>query len=195
MLLSLRPVSLAFVLFEEGDTIGHFMGLVSLVHLFIIGGIMGCYLSTLDFYYLYTMFIIVINEIFNYSLKHIINDPRPPLSQNINKGFPSSHAQFICCFVVLILYKILQNIKFTSLSRKFIIITICCFVIIVDFSRWYLNDHFIYQIIAGNVFGLIVGVVALFNYKYIVPFEKKLYACIYNFFIRTNLLNPNTQTN
>ena len=163
--MGLRPVGLAYVLFEEGDIIGHLLAYISISHLFVIGGIVGVMLVTFDSYFIYTFICMLCNEIINYVIKVIVNDPRPELSHNINKGFPSSHAQFFCCFFVMMIHYINTMKRLTPKSKNILYIGMILYVILVDISRWYLNDHFIYQIVCGNILGLIIGFVCVKMYN------------------------------
>ncbi|EMS14113.1 dolichyldiphosphatase [Entamoeba histolytica HM-3:IMSS] len=185
----LRPVALAYVLFEEGDIIGHFMGYISILHLFVIGGIVSLILLTFDNYAIYTFGIMLTNEIINYTLKILFKHPRPHLSQNVNKGFPSSHAQFWCCFIVLFYYYINQQPKLTSISKKIIVYCSTLLILLVDFSRWYLNDHFVYQIVVGNVIGICVGYLGIIYYPTFFPLLSQ-----FKLFIKQKLTNFNLIT-
>ncbi len=94
-----------------------------------------------------------------YSLKYIIQRPRPSIALGLipvvvaeGFSFPSAHAT-----VIFALYPILKTAD-KKLSLLFLVI-----VLLVAFSRLYLGVHYLSDIIAGSLIGYLVGHV-LVNY-------------------------------
>ena len=170
---NMRPVGLAYVLFEEGDKIGHIMGYISIAHLFAIGAVFALSLFTFDSFAIHSFITMLINEIINMILKKGFNHPRPSLAMNTNQGFPSSHAQFWSCFVVLFLYWIYKHPQITKKCFSLLCIFCCIGLFLVDFSRWYLNEHFIYQLITGNIVGGCIGCCSAYLYSFTKKYIEK----------------------
>lgn len=106
--MALKPVGITFVEYEEGDAVGMFLAYISLTPIFI--GVAFCslimfrrQLRTIAFF-----LGIILNEGFNYLLKHQIRELRPErgVYSAIAYGMPSSHSQFMgffCTFLMLFL--------------------------------------------------------------------------------------------
>ena len=121
------------------------------------------------------VFVVCLNIGINYLLKVIINRPRPyqvdfqitNSLQALGNSFPSGHmvcATTIVFFFVLVFYK---NIKHIWL--KILFMFLCgLYLIGVAISRMYLGQHYLSDIIAGTVLGVVLclffmGLIKVFN--------------------------------
>jgi membrane-associated phospholipid phosphatase len=102
----------------------------------------------------------ILENIFNFFLKAIIQQPRPSVSQQQLNGMPSGHSQstaFVIIFAIL-----------SGYLSTFQIITIILLGLLTIFHRIQYIHHTIMQCIVGIIVGIILGVVV---YKYTI---KKL---------------------
>ena len=118
-------------------------------------------------------------------LSHIFNRPRPftlfptliwPKSPNV-PGFPSGHALSIIVCCGLLLYLFAPKIK-SQFGKALAIIIAILVVIFIGFSRLYIGDHYLTDIIAGYAlgiawFGLTVTLIELLFRRYYSRKEKK----------------------
>ncbi len=95
---------------------------------------------------------IIISQI----LKYTIQRPRPETMTILKEGFsfPSGHATISIIFFGMLIYLFKDKIKNQTL--KYIFITInTSLIILISFSRLYLNVHWLTDVLAGLILGLI----------------------------------------
>jgi undecaprenyl-diphosphatase len=111
-------------------------------------------------------------------LSHIFNRPRPftlfptliwPKSPNV-PGFPSGHALSIIVCCGLLLYLFAPKIK-SRFGKVLAVIIAILVVIFIGFSRLYIGDHYLTDLIAGYAlgiawFGLTVTLIELLFQRY-----------------------------
>jgi undecaprenyl-diphosphatase len=83
-----------------------------------------------------------------------------------SRSFPSSHAMnmFAQAMLLTLLYR-----------RKWVGMTAFCFAALIGFSRIYVGVHWPFDVLAGAVFGMIVG--GLVYYAYVFASRKLIKAC------------------
>lgn len=101
-------------------------------------------------------FIITLSSLSNFfiidPLKFLFKEPRPINSQIIENSFsfPSGHAYSAVTFYGLVTYLLYKKYKTKSIP---IIGTI--FILLISYSRIYLNVHYFHDIVAGLLLGII----------------------------------------
>jgi dolichyldiphosphatase len=132
----LKPFSVTFVVYEEGDFIGKVMALFTLVPVFIMVSYATLIVFNRNLKVIYLAIGQLLNELLNYKLKLMIREPRPNanLLDDGTFGMPSSHSQFICfwaCFVLVDLLKrgVAQNFKFLGNLLYLIVLALPCIVV------------------------------------------------------------------
>lgn len=95
-------------------------------------------------------------------LKYLIKKSRPELMLIPETGYsmPSGHATLSMIFFGMMIYLFKDEIKNTVKKYSFIIINILM-IILIGFSRIYLNVHYLSDVIAGFVLGLICILIAI----------------------------------
>jgi len=107
-----------------------------------------------------------ISVIISQVIKHIIQKPRPINQLIIETGysFPSGHATIAMAFFGILIYLFKDEIKNKLIKHLFIIINILL-ILLISFSRIYLNVHYLSDVLAGLILGLICIFVAIFISK------------------------------
>lgn len=106
-------------------------------------------------------------------LKELIQRIRP-IEQLIEKttySFPSGHATLAMAFFGVLIYLFKDEIKNKTLKYSFITANILL-IILISFSRIYLNVHWLTDVLAGLTLGLICITGAILTVKKI-PYLKK----------------------
>lgn len=105
-----------------------------------------CYISNL----------IVISGL-NWTIKHIIQRPRPDLSLRLVEengySFPSGHAMITTAFYGLMIYYVWNHLENKSL-RNLICLGLILLIVLIDFSRVYLCVHYLSDVIAGSLISI-----------------------------------------
>lgn len=92
----------------------------------------------------------------NVILKHIYLRERPSFPLVIEKGFslPSSHAMCSIAFYGLLIYFIQKYTK-NKIFRYILTIFFVILILLIGFSRLYLNVHYMSDVLIGYLFGLL----------------------------------------
>eukprot|EP01124_Arcella_intermedia_P025243 TRINITY_DN4477_c0_g2_i1.p1 TRINITY_DN4477_c0_g2~~TRINITY_DN4477_c0_g2_i1.p1 ORF type:complete len:192 (+),score=21.06 TRINITY_DN4477_c0_g2_i1:19-594(+) len=155
------PFFYTMVTHAVGDRLGWVMSLFSLVPVFLIVS-----LVTLVFskglsrpsreMTIYMLLGLLLNELVNHFLKHhVFEEPRPIGTEKTDYGMPSDHAQFMSYLWVFRSHcKSLQLFEIPDLFWDLIFGSV---VMLVIFSRYYLEYHSPAQLIVGGVVGLVIG--------------------------------------
>ncbi|XP_017788036.1 PREDICTED: dolichyldiphosphatase 1-like [Habropoda laboriosa] len=162
------PLSLTLVEYPQGDLVGKFLALISLVPFAIIAGFITLILFRRDLHTITFFSGVIINECVNFILKHTICEARPMRRDSVyvEYGMPSMHAQFMWFFTAYTTFFIcvrLHHNNNSSISERFwritIIATCIIIAILVTYSRVYLLYHTISQVLCGTFIGIILGTV------------------------------------
>lgn len=109
---------------------------------------------------------------FNFLLKFLFSRPRPyevdpTIINKLTAGgaaFPSGHsvsATIIVCFILYSIFVLYKN----KIKRTVAVILSVIFIILVAFSRMYLGQHYLTDIISGISFGLIYSYLGILCYN------------------------------
>lgn len=107
-------------------------------------------------------------------LKIIIKIPRPEnaLIHATGFSFPSGHATLAIAFFGMLIYLFTEKFKNKTLKTLFISVNVFL-ILLIGFSRMYLNVHWFIDIIAGFVLGLICIFASIYIIKKIGFLRKK----------------------
>ncbi|OHA47323.1 MAG: hypothetical protein A2541_01910 [Candidatus Taylorbacteria bacterium RIFOXYD2_FULL_36_9] len=126
-------------------------------------------------YLFFLWFTLIIGEGLTFFGKHIFQRERPDISlQAITEdsfSFPSGHATIVILFYGFLVYLIIKKQK----SLKIQIITLFLFivaVILIDFSRLYLGVHYLSDVLAGNLVGLITLLLSISIIEWLAKHHK-----------------------
>lgn len=127
---------------------------------FVIGAIgillLIFYKNKKDILNLYLIFII--STILNRGLKILFIRPRPEFKQLVEEtgySFPSGHSMAAMTFYGFIIYLILKS-KLNKKIKTISTIILSLLIILIGYSRVYLNVHYISDVIAGFMFSIIL---------------------------------------
>jgi undecaprenyl-diphosphatase len=105
-----------------------------------------------------------------YLLKHIFLRARPigSIIQETGFSFPSGHAMIAMTMFGVFMY---FSLRMKSQSKKIFYMIVCILaIIVVGFSRIYLNVHWFSDVIASYCFGLFILFLVLFGERAIKKF-------------------------
>jgi membrane-associated phospholipid phosphatase len=121
-----------------------------------------------------SLFIIVVPYIgvcISYTLKFLIDRPRP-LDDLLENSFPSGHTIYTSILMGLIIYFLPLAVKNSTLC-KMLQIAAGLLIALMGFSRLYLQQHWLSDIISSLIIGILVLVPAIILYKYVMKREIK----------------------
>lgn len=100
-------------------------------------------------------------------LKALIHQPRPidALIQESSYSFPSGHATLSCIFFLLIIYTLKHN--WSRATRATLTSLSIFLILLIGFSRIYLNMHWLSDVIAGYALGIFWVSLSILAIKYI----------------------------
>ncbi|WP_066830006.1 phosphatase PAP2 family protein [Rufibacter ruber] len=138
---------------------------------FLIYGSLGLALLFLlfqrwRFYSLKVVAISATTTLFNQTMKWLFNRPRPETAflEQSGNSFPSGHAMIGGAFWGLLVYLIWTNVRQKWL-RWLLSGLLVCWILLIGFSRVYLNVHYASDVLAGWGAGLFWLMIALFLLK------------------------------
>lgn len=105
----------------------------------------------------------VLNLLFIYPLKYIINKPRPEnmlIVESAGKAFPSGHSALAGLLTFLIIHILYRSVKNKTL---YIVSSVLVFIafLSIPYSRLYLHVHDIYDVTAGYILGALAAYIAI----------------------------------
>ncbi|KAL5011272.1 hypothetical protein ScPMuIL_009823 [Solemya velum] len=148
----------------EGDIVGHFLALFSLLPFCIIVSFCTLIIFRRDLHTISYFGGLMLNEVLNWILKHIIRESRPTARAVLytEYGMPSSHAQFVWFFATYMLLflfiRIYTNYNWIDDLWKYCVgFGGYLAAVIVTYSRVYLGYHTFNQVFCGALLGTIFG--------------------------------------
>lgn len=107
-------------------------------------------------------------------LKYLIQRTRPieMLIEKTTYSFPSGHATLAVAFFGMLIYLFTNKIKNKTLRYSFIIGNVLL-ILIIGFSRIYLNVHWLTDVLAGYVLGLICIACSIYTINKIGFWKRK----------------------
>ncbi len=148
------------------------------IYLTILSVLLAFYLIYKKDYYLasLTLFAIALGEVLQYILKAIINIPRPEngLVHTYLSAFPSGHSTAAMIFGAFLFLTFRKELK-RRWSRVVLLIIISIGVLLVGFSRIYLNVHWATDVIAGFSLGLFCVTFSILFFRVVVFARKWFY--------------------
>lgn len=118
-------------------------------------------------------YIFLLGNVFNNMLKHGLREPRPfwldPTLERFTDygyGIPSGHTQFTTTIYLFIA---------TWVRRRWVWFLAILMVILMPLSRIYLGSHFVQDVVAGFLLGLLVLIgYLIWQRRYMAKFEKRI---------------------
>lgn len=103
------------------------------------------------------------------ALKEMVGRVRPDnaVMYLVDQSFPSGHTVAATIFFFFVAYLFAKKIK-NSLYREVFVVANFIMVVLVGFSRIYLNVHWFTDVVAGAALGLIVSTTAVLVMRYVV---------------------------
>mmetsp|Transcript_16187 Transcript_16187/g.27282 ORF Transcript_16187/g.27282 Transcript_16187/m.27282 type:complete len:236 (-) Transcript_16187:424-1131(-) len=163
-MVNLIAFDLTHVRYEDGDSLGKLLALVTLAPVFIFVGLFGALLARREIQYATFMVGIVLNDLLSVALKKVIQEPRPPTCVQLEMcdsyGMPSSHSSymtFVAVYVALDLARHLNRYPNCDLIKLLIGGGVWPLTASVMYSRVYLGYHSPPQVAAGAALGVAAG--------------------------------------
>jgi len=156
-----KVLSLTHVEYLEGDNMGKFFAIFSLLPLAIVIIFLTTFFFRRDLHTMTFGIGVIVNYVANVALKKYIAEPRPKLRsvQFEEYGMPSSHSQFMwfcSTYIVLFtLFRLTNTVVWKSISM---FLCISC-SILMSYSRVYLQYHTVSQVFWGGVVGAIGAII------------------------------------
>jgi len=158
---SWKVLSLTHVEYLEGDNVGKFFAIFSLLPLAIVIIFLTTFFFRRDLHTMTFGIGVIVNYVANVALKKYIAEPRPKMRsvQFEEYGMPSSHSQFMwfcSTYIVLFtLFRLTNTVVWKSISM---FLCISC-SILMSYSRVYLQYHTVSQVFWGGVVGAIGAII------------------------------------
>jgi len=110
----------------------------------------------------FTSITMIISALITLILKDIFHIARPLniLIQEVDNSFPSGHASIIVIFTGLLTYLIFNKIKNKTIRGASICISIFL-ILLISFSRLYLNAHWLSDVLGGFCLGVFILTLAI----------------------------------
>lgn len=123
-------------------------------------------------YYWETLFCLLtpLSALLNSGLKFLINRPRPEenlvyiLDHQISPSYPSGHVVFFTVFYGFLIAAMFHTKKIPRLLRGTIALISFALIVIISISRIYLGAHWLTDVIAGYLLGVILLAILLYFY-------------------------------
>lgn len=124
-------------------------------------GILICFKQTRKKYGIPVIITLVVSYIINFILKNIFSRPRPNILRLVNEtsySFPSGHSMINTAIYTTLILIILKNYDKKVKNIVICILFVLLFVLI-GISRIYLGVHYLGDVVAGWILGVLVGYV------------------------------------
>lgn len=111
----------------------------------------------------------------NFAFKHIVKRPRPYLATEDGYSFPSGHSQSFSASMTGLVYEAKKNNYYNSkLIKVDLLLTTIIFGALVGIGRMYFGQHYLTDVLAGLVLGVIVTVAATYCIDLLIDRLKKV---------------------
>lgn len=170
---TLVPVSLTFIQYVKGDTLGCLLAYTSLLPIFIVCAVPLTLALRRDLAMLYFGVGMVLNEVLNYTIKHTVKEARPLSVLDDEQrwakyGMPSNHAQLMFFFSIYWTLFLMrrctflprQEISKTGIALIKTGLSVCLIMAatLVGYSRVYLEHHTVWQVQVGSGIGALFAI-------------------------------------
>ncbi|MBX0335228.1 phosphatase PAP2 family protein [Pontibacter sp. HSC-14F20] len=120
----------------------------------------------LRWYALKVLVIAFTSTMFNQLLKRVFERPRPVTAMLEQSGlsFPSGHAMIGSSFYGLLIYIVWREVK-DPLWRKSCVLLLLILLLLIGYSRIYLNVHYATDVLAGYAMGILWLLLAIYLMK------------------------------
>lgn len=161
----LASLDLTHVLYDDSSHFALAMALITLSPILLM--------SSYAILAVFTREITIINmwvgqfgcEAFNFVVKRLVKQGRPPGSMGNGYGFPSSHSQYMAYFATFLILHLHFKHKFVpsgyrivdQASQAFVYLAIVAWATTVAYSRYHLSYHSVSQILWGASIGIGFG--------------------------------------
>ncbi|XP_064649962.1 dolichyldiphosphatase 1-like [Lineus longissimus] len=160
-----KAISLTHVEYPKGDLFGMGLAWLSLLPIFIMIGFITLILFRRDLHTICYFCGLLLNELVNLVLKHMIQDYRPKRDRETvftEYGMPSSHAQFMWFYATylsfFLILRVHRNYNIIEDLWKFALALLTyVLAFLVGYSRVYLGYHSPSQVVLGALTGLALG--------------------------------------
>jgi dolichyldiphosphatase len=155
-----RPFSSTCVFYEEGDTVGYFAALFSLVPIFVMVSLATLLASRRDLHTLTFIAGKLADDAVNAVLKHVIAEARPPGPDRWSSsyGMPSNHSQFMAFLVAYAALWGWRRWRGAGNAWKTLCFAgVAAGALLVMLSRVHLRYHTPAQVAVGGAVGLVTG--------------------------------------
>ncbi|XP_074654900.1 dolichyldiphosphatase 1-like isoform X2 [Tubulanus polymorphus] len=194
-------ISLTHVEYPK-DFIGFVLAIISLTPICILVGFGTLILFRRDLHTISYLIGLLLNEVVNWILKHLIQEYRPLRQRETvfsEYGMPSSHAQFMWFYAVYLSFFLIirmhRNYHFVDELWKYAIgLVVYGLACTVGYSRIYLGYHSFSQVAVGALIGLTLGTIWFSTVHLVLtPFFPVLASCSLGEFLmlRDSTLIPN----
>lgn len=148
------------------------LGDVKIIIIFVVITILFFWFKHWRFYIAPLILSIIGSELFVFLGKLFFHRNRPEFAvyQEHSFSFPSGHATIAVVFYGFLIYLFLFNIKRLSYKISIFLIGLF-FILIIGFSRLYLGVHYLSDVLAGYLLGVLWLVLGIYLSEYLV---KKL---------------------
>ena len=156
----LRPFSLTFFEYEEGDAFGKLCALLSCAPIFAVVSFATLFASRRDLATASFFTGLLANEALNAALKRAVKQPRPPSQLRhgpTDYGMPSAHAQFCFFFAAYFALWAARHWRVGAAWRAASVCAAAAAAAAVTYSRVYLHYHSVAQVLAGGAVGVASG--------------------------------------
>lgn len=184
----LRPLSLTYVAYREGDALGKVAALVTLAPLVALVALGAWIVARRELRALCLLLGALLNALLCAVLKAHFQQPRPAGAAQQDFGMPSNHAQTSAylattglCFLWLD-----ATVVHAALWKPLTTLTTLALVALVGASRVYLGEHTVEQVCAGLAAGSAAGLAVHFAYGAALPALRPVLAwrCARYFYLR-----------
>jgi dolichyldiphosphatase len=151
----LQPFGLTHVVFRQDDRIGFFMAAASLAPIFIVVAFITTLTQRRDLATASFFAGQLVNEAFNWVLKHTIKEARPVdfHTHAPRYGMPSNHSQFMAFTATFLTLWAIRRWQVGVCWRVCLIGGVQALAALVMYSRVHLQYHSVQQVVVGGFVG------------------------------------------